>query len=143
VTQIAIQFNPAPLAIFEGDGSDTTPDLLIVHIQPEEGISLKFLSKRPGSGMKLRPVSMDFNYGSSFGERSPSAYETLLLDAIVGDPTLYTRQDMVEASWQVVEPIQTVWRETKSDFPNYAAGTWGPAAADEMLARRGHVWRKP
>ena len=84
-----------------------------MRIQPEEGISLKFLSKRPGAGMKLRPVSMDFNYGSSFGERSPSAYETLLLDAIVGDATLYTRQDMVEASWAVVEPIQNVWRESR------------------------------
>ncbi|MGO9894553.1 MAG: glucose-6-phosphate dehydrogenase, partial [Bryobacteraceae bacterium] len=119
------------------------PNLLIVRIQPEEGISLKFLSKLPGSGMRLRPVSMDFNYGSSFGERSPSAYETLLLDAIVGDATLYTRQDMVEASWRVVEPIENVWRETKCDFPNYPAGSWGPAAADLMLARRGHTWRKP
>jgi glucose-6-phosphate 1-dehydrogenase len=93
--------------------------------------------------MKLRPVSMDFNYGTSFGERSPSAYETLLLDAIIGDATLYTRQDMVEASWSVVEPIQNAWRGCKFDFPNYAAGSWGPAAADEMLARRGHVWRRP
>jgi glucose-6-phosphate 1-dehydrogenase len=143
VTEIAIQFNPAPLHIFDQDGLDSAPNLLIVRIQPEEGISLKFLSKRPGSGMTLRPVSMDFNYGSSFGERSPSAYETLLLDAIIGDPTLYTRQDMVEASWSVVEPIQDVWRETKSDFPNYESGTWGPAASDEMLARRGHAWRKP
>src|SRR6202012_3866587 len=117
VTEIAIQFNPAPLTVFEGEGSDTSPDLLIVRIQPEEGISLKFLSKRPGTGMKLRPVSMDFNYGSSFGERSPSAYETLLLDAIIGDPTLYTRQDMVEASWRVVQPIQEVWHETKESFP--------------------------
>ncbi|HWB85030.1 MAG TPA: glucose-6-phosphate dehydrogenase [Bryobacteraceae bacterium] len=143
VTEIAIQYNPAPLAIFDGEGSDSAPNLLIVRIQPEEGISVKFLSKRPGQGMKLRPVSMDFNYGSSFGERSPSAYETLLLDAMIGDPTLYTRQDMVEASWAVVEPIQNVWRESHFQFPNYAAGTWGPAAADEMLARRGHVWRKP
>ena len=144
VTEIAIEFNRAPLAIFENqDGDGTTPNLLIVRIQPEEGISLKFLSKRPGAGMNLRPVSMDFNYGSSFGERSPSAYETLLLDAIIGDATLYTRQDMVEASWAVVEPIQNVWRQTKFDFPNYGAGSWGPAAADEMLARRGHVWRKP
>ena len=143
VTEIAIQFNDAPLAIFgDGDG-ESTPNLLIVRIQPEEGISLKFLSKRPGAGMNLRPVSMDFNYGSSFGERSPSAYETLLLDAIIGDPTLYTRQDMVEASWMVVEPIQKVWRATKFDLPNYPAGTWGPKLADEMLARRGHVWRKP
>jgi glucose-6-phosphate 1-dehydrogenase len=143
VTEIAIQFNPAPLAMFDGEGMESTPNLLIVRIQPEEGISLKFLSKRPGAGMTLRPVSMDFNYGSSFGERSPSAYETLLLDAMVGDATLYTRQDMVEASWAVVEPIQKAWRQTKFEFPNYPAGTWGPPQADEMLARRGHVWRKP
>jgi len=144
VTEIAIQFKQAPLAIFQnGVGPANAPNLLIVRIQPEEGISLKFLSKTPGSGMHLRPVSMDFNYGSSFGERSPSAYETLLLDAIIGDATLYTRQDMVEASWTVVEPIQHVWRETKFDFPNYPAGTWGPKAADDMLERRGHVWRKP
>ena len=143
VSEIAIQFNSAPLHIFNQDGAGDSPNLLILRIQPEEGISLKFLSKRPGSGMTLRPVSMDFNYGSSFGERSPSAYETLLLDAIIGDATLYTRQDMVEASWSVVEPIQNVWRESKSDFPNYAAGSWGPAASDEMLAQRGHVWRKP
>jgi glucose-6-phosphate 1-dehydrogenase len=144
VTEIAIQFNQAPLAIFQDeDGGDNAPNLLIVRIQPEEGISLKFLSKRPGAGMTLRPVSMDFNYGSSFGERSPSAYETLLLDAVVGDATLYTRQDMVEASWAVVEPIQHAWRGRKFEFPNYPAGTWGPAAADEMLARRGHVWRTP
>ncbi|HTS28858.1 MAG TPA: glucose-6-phosphate dehydrogenase [Bryobacteraceae bacterium] len=143
VTEIAIQFNQAPLRIFENGDGASAPNLLIVRIQPEEGISLKFLSKTPGSGMKLRPVSMDFNYGSSFGERSPSAYETLLLDAIIGDATLYTRQDMVEASWTVVEPIQEVWRNTKYNFSNYAAGTWGPAASDDMLAQRGHVWRKP
>ena len=143
VSEIAIQFNSAPLHLFNQDAGEGSVNLLILRIQPEEGISLKFLSKRPGSGMTLRPVSMDFNYGSSFGERSPSAYETLLLDAIIGDPTLYTRQDMVEASWSVVEPIQNAWRATKFDFPNYAAGSWGPAAADEMLARRGHVWRKP
>src|ERR1017187_9115122 len=143
VTEIAIQFNAAPLAIFNGEETTTAPNLLILRIQPEEGISLKFLSKRPGTGMKLRPVSMDFNYGSSFGERSPSAYETLLLDVIIGDATLYTRQDMVEASWAVVDAVQHVWHETKFDFPNYAAGSWGPQAADDMLARRGHVWRQP
>jgi len=143
VTEIAIQFNSAPLHLFNQDSGDTGVNLLILRIQPEEGISLKFLSKRPGTGMTLRPVSMDFNYGSSFGERSPSAYETLLLDALIGDPTLYTRQDMVEASWRVVEPIQNTWNETPSHFPNYAAGTWGPEAADQMLARRGHIWRKP
>ncbi|MCU1261957.1 MAG: glucose-6-phosphate 1-dehydrogenase [Bryobacterales bacterium] len=143
VSEIAIEFNAAPHTVFDTDGSGASINILILRIQPEEGISLKFLSKRPGAGMMLRPVSMDFNYGSSFGERSPSAYETLLLDAIVGDATLYTRQDMVEASWAAVEPIQQVWAEHKFEFPNYPAGTWGPAASEEMLARRGHSWRKP
>ncbi len=155
VTEIAIHFRSAPLAVFrnelgEGNGDagastdhEAVPNLLILRIQPEEGISLKFNSKRPGAGMTLRPVSMDFNYGSSFGERSPSAYETLLLDAIAGDATLYTRQDMVEASWSVVQPILDYWSTRKFAFPNYTPGTWGPAEADEMLARRGHSWRRP
>ena len=140
-TEIAIQYNTAPHALFTPDGTTMRPNLLILRIQPEEGISLRFLSKLPGSGMRLRPVSMDFNYGSSFGERSPSAYETLLVDAMTGDATLYTRQDMVEASWRAVQPILDDWSTRKFDFPNYEPGTWGPAAADEMLARQGHVWR--
>ncbi len=147
VTDIAIQFNSAPHSVFADapilSRSGRGPNLLILRIQPEEGISLRFLSKEPGAGMQLRPVSMDFNYGSSFGQRSPSAYETLLLDAMAGDSTLYTRQDMVEASWKAVQPILDVWSETKFDFPNYAAGTWGPKASDDMLAQRGHVWRVP
>ncbi len=147
VTDIAIQFNDAPHSVFAdapvNSRSGRGPNLLILRIQPEEGISLRFRSKQPGAGMQLRPVSMDFNYGSSFGERSPSAYETLLLDVMAGDSTLYTRQDMVEASWKVVQPILNSWAETKFDFPNYDAGTWGPKASDEMLAKRGHVWRVP
>jgi glucose-6-phosphate 1-dehydrogenase len=161
VSEIAIHFRSAPLAVFHnehGEASENSesangnaepvntaavPNLLILRIQPEEGISLQFNSKRPGAGMTLRPVSMDFNYGSSFGERSPSAYETLLLDAIIGDATLYTRQDMVEASWSVVQPILDYWGTQKFAFPNYAPGTWGPAESDAMLARRGHTWRRP
>jgi glucose-6-phosphate 1-dehydrogenase len=145
VTDIAIQFNAAPhLPFQEPPNSDhLAPNLLILRIQPEEGISLRFLSKQPGAGMKLRPVSMDFNYGSSFGARQPWAYETLLLDAIAGDSTLYIRQDAVEASWAVVQPILDAWAETHFNFPNYAAGTWGPKAADDMLAARGHSWRNP
>ena len=142
VSEIAIQFNPAPLPVFGQREDGILPNLLILRIQPEEGISLKFVSKQPGAGMKLRPVSMDFNYGASFGERSPSAYETLLLDAIEGDATLYSRQDMVEASWSVVKPIMEAWSAAKLDLPNYAAGAWGPQASDEMLARRGHAWRR-
>lgn len=147
VTDIAIQYNSAPLALFgnglsSGDGAQAArPNLLILRIQPEEGISMLFLSKEPGSGMRLRPVSMDFNYGTSFGERSPSAYETLLVDAMVGDPTLYTRQDMVEASWAVIEPILENWNNRRFDFPNYDPGTWGPAEADAMIARQGRHWR--
>ena len=152
-TEIAIEYNKVPHALFRPDSSsdgtpaiDPTsfavrPNMLILRIQPEEGISLRFLSKLPGSGMRLRPVSMDFNYGTSFGERSPSAYETLLLDALTGDATLYTRQDMVEASWRAVEPILNDWANRKFEFPNYEPGTWGPSASDEMLARQGHKWR--
>lgn len=146
VTDVAIQFNRAPLAMFEagaGRVQESYPNLLVLRIQPEEGISLRFFSKQPGSGMRLRPVTMDFNYGTSFGTRSPSAYETLLLDALQGDATLYTRQDMVEASWAVVSPVLAHWAEAQFDFPNYAAGTWGPEASDQMLARRGHTWRVP
>jgi len=144
VTDIAIHFNAAPLALFDkGNNFGPRPNLLIIRIQPEEGISLRFLSKTPGGGMNLRPVSMDFNYGSSFGVRTPTAYETLLMDAMSGDATLYTRQDMVDASWQVVQPILDYWASKKFPLPNYEAGTWGPKASDEMLARREHVWRVP
>ena len=147
VTDIAIQFKAPPLGLFQQETKtgprEVRPNLLVLRIQPEEGISLRFLSKSPGSGMRVRPVSMDFNYGSSFGERSPTAYETLLLDAMTGDPTLYTRQDMVEASWQIVEPILNAWASTEFKFPNYPAGSWGPKESEEMLARQGHVWRIP
>ena len=147
VTDIAIFFNAAPHSPFKRIESEylpgAQPNLLIIRIQPEEGISLRFLSKHPGEGMRLRPVSMDFNYGSSFGARSPSAYETLLVDAITGDATLYTRQDMVDASWAAVQPILDYRANHRQDFPNYAAGSWGPAASDEMLARNGHAWRIP
>ena len=148
VTDIAISFNPAPHRVFAASApgagpADLSPNLLILRVQPEEGISLRFLSKQPGDGMQLRPVSMDFKYGSSFGMRSPTAYETLLVDALTGDATLYSRQDMVEASWQAVHPILEVWNNTTFDFPNYPSGSWGPASSDDMLARRGHTWRVP
>jgi glucose-6-phosphate 1-dehydrogenase len=146
ITDIAIQFHSAPHAVFESNGPggpEGSPNLLVLRIQPEEGISLRFLSKQPGSGMTLRPVSMDFKYGSSFGVRSPSAYETLLVDALTGDATLYTRQDMVEASWKVVQPVLEDWAERNFSFPNYPCGSWGPLESDEMLGRRGHAWRIP
>lgn len=144
VTDIAIRFHAPPLALFpDAAGDGVSPNLLVVRIQPDEGISLRFLSKQPGKGMHLRPVSMDFHYGASFGARPPTAYETLLMDAITGDATLYTRQDMVEASWRVVQPVLDAWSRRRFDFPNYDAGSWGPKEADEMLARNGHAWRTP
>jgi glucose-6-phosphate 1-dehydrogenase len=145
ITDVAIQFHAAPHALFPGaeDGSPLHPNLLVLRIQPQEGISLRFLSKLPGSGMRLRPVSMDFNYGASFGLRLPTAYQTLLLDAMAGDATLYPRQDMVEASWAVVQPVLDFWAEQKFAFPNYSAGSWGPPEADALLAREGRRWRKP
>jgi glucose-6-phosphate 1-dehydrogenase len=146
ITDIAIQFYAAPHALFPGaseGGVSLRPNLLVLRIQPQEGISLRFLSKLPGSGMKLRPVSMDFNYGASFGRRLPTAYQTLLLDAMAGDGTLYPRQDMVEASWTVVQPVLDFWAAQDFSFPNYPAGSWGPAEADQLLERDGRRWRNP
>ncbi len=147
VTDVAIQFRPAPHALFEDAGALAgrwmQPNLLVLRIQPDEGISLRFSAKQPGSGMKLRSVSMDFHYGAGLGGRAPAAYETLLLDAMAGDATLYIREDMVEASWRAVQPILDVWAEAEFDFPNYPAGSWGPEEADALLARDGRKWRNP
>ncbi|MBI3281687.1 MAG: glucose-6-phosphate dehydrogenase [Acidobacteria bacterium] len=147
ITDIAIQFNAAPHSPFEDRGREApdgiAPNLLVLRVQPDQGITLRFLSKHPGPGMQLRPVTMDFKYGTSFGTRSPTAYETLLVDALNGDTTLYTRQDMVEASWAVVQPILDYRGRHKLQVPSYTAGTWGPREADEMLARNGHAWRIP
>ena len=141
VTDIAIQFKDAPHALFirSTAASSTRPNLLILRIQPEEGISLRFLSKQPGSGMRLRPVSMDFNYGASFGERSPTAYETLLVDAMSGDATLYTRQDMVEASWRVVQPILEVWGRANSIFRITSPAPGDPPPPTKCWLAAGHA----
>jgi glucose-6-phosphate 1-dehydrogenase len=144
VSEIAIQFNSAPLHLFNQDSGDAGVNLLILRIQPEEGISLKFLSKRPGSGMTLRPVSMDFNYGSSFGERSPSAYETLLLDAIVGDPTLYNspRHGGGELeSWWSRSRIRGAKRT--SDFPTTRREVGARPPPTRCWRGAVHTWRKP
>lgn len=146
VTDVAIQFKAAPHLAFSGplDGSIACPsNMLVVRIQPNEGIKLMFLAKRPGPGMRLGRVAMDFSYSQTFGAPPPEAYETLLLDVMQGDPTLYIRQDAVEASWAVVDPVLKAWLAPDFEVQTYPAGTWGPRAADEMLARRGHAWRNP
>ncbi len=144
VSEIAIQFRAAPHTLFGNTGlTDIEPNTLSIKIQPDEGITLRFNSKVPGQVSQIRPVTMDFRYNASFGEASPEAYERLLLDAMLGDSTLFTRSDEVEASWSLITPIHQGW-EAMNDapLPQYEAGTWGPEEADELLARIGRSWRR-
>lgn len=140
-TEIAIQFKKAPHRIF-GE-QDSEPNLLVLNIQPNEGISLSFGAKAPGSGMQVRPVTMDFEYKKVFGSVTRDAYATLLNDCIRGDATLFDRADSVEAAWQLVEPILKAWKNAAPPpFPNYPAGSDGPRAADDLLGANGRSWRK-
>jgi glucose-6-phosphate 1-dehydrogenase len=143
-SEIAIEFNLPPLMLFGRDGANQMePNSLVFNIQPDEGISLKFESKIPGQDNRIRPVNMDFRYTSSFGEAAPEAYERLLLDAMLGDPMLFTRYDEVEAQWAFTTPILQAWKQMPPpEFPNYEAGTWGPSASDEFIKRDGRKWRR-
>jgi len=142
-TEIAIQLRRPPLEIFRRvSSSSVAPNLLIVNVQPDEGISVRFEAKLPGTRMQLAPVMMNFRYGTAFGGSVPEAYETLLLDAMVGDPTLFARHDFVERSWELMTPVHEQWRtENASTIPTYEAGEWGPAEADGLMARDGRRWR--
>jgi glucose-6-phosphate 1-dehydrogenase len=114
-----------------------------MRIQPDEGILLRFSAKVPGLGIDVRNVNMDFTYGSAFSVDSPEAYETLILDALLGDASLFTRADEVEEAWSIVTPILETWIDMPAPaFPNYEAGSWGPADADELMARDGRRWRR-
>jgi glucose-6-phosphate 1-dehydrogenase len=142
-TEIAIQFKEVPHRLFRESSTDPDPNLLAIRIQPDEGIMLRFGAKVPGLGIDVRSVNMDFTYGSAFSVDSPDAYETLILDALLGDASLFTRADEVEGAWARVTPIIDTWAEMPPpDFPNYEAGTWGPKEADELLAREGRSWRR-
>jgi glucose-6-phosphate 1-dehydrogenase len=142
-SEIAIQFKEVPHRLFRDSSTDPDPNLLAIRIQPDEGIMLRFGAKLPGLGIDVRSVTMDFTYGSAFTVDSPDAYETLILDALLGDASLFTRADEVEGAWARVTPIIETWAdEPAPDFPNYEAGTWGPEAADELLARDGRKWRR-
>jgi glucose-6-phosphate 1-dehydrogenase len=142
-TTIAIEFKRAPHPPFEiVDEEGLRPNVLVCHIQPDEGVSLEFLAKVPGQGMMLRAVHMDFLYGPTFRTGIPEAYERLLLDCLLGDATLFTRADEVEEQWSLVDTIVAFWKRDRPSFPNYAAGTWGPAASDEMIGREGRKWRR-
>ena len=141
-SEIAIQFKSAPLMLFEvGTLNHIEPNVLTIKVQPDEGISLRFDSKVPGQMTQIRPVTMDFRYNAAFGVASPEAYERLLLDAMLGDSTLFTRSDEVDASWSIITPIMQGWANAPAP-ESYEAGTWGPKAADEFIARDGREWRK-
>ncbi|WP_029431826.1 glucose-6-phosphate dehydrogenase [Blastococcus sp. URHD0036] len=142
VTEIALVFKRAPhLPFADTDTEELGNNQLVVRVQPDEGVTLKFGSKVPGSVMEVRDVSMDFLYGEQFTEASPEAYERLLLDVLLGDATLFPRNAEVEASWAVIDPLEEFWAST-TPYP-YRAGEWGPRAADEMLAAEGRRWRRP
>jgi len=141
-TIITLQFRPAPHYAFPAEAAESwRPNRLTISIQPEMDIRIRFQAKRPGQSMTLSPVDMIFNYEEAYDGHSPEAYETLLLDVMEGDATLFMRADQVEAAWKVIQPILHIW-ETRPpvDFPNYAPGSWGPEDAEALIARDGHNW---
>jgi glucose-6-phosphate 1-dehydrogenase len=143
MTEIAIQFRRAPFVLFRKTKiADVQTNRLVIHIQPDEGISLRFGAKIPGPVMRLGLVNMEFDYARDFGRSHNTGYERLLYDCMIGDATLFQRADMVEAGWKVITPVLDTWESLPAErFPNYAAGTWGPAEADELLAHDGRAWR--
>lgn len=145
VSEISIRFRDVPHNAFPGTAElSSQPVRLVIQIQPQEGVVLKFMAKEPGSPLRLRPVDMRFCYQETFGKSSPSAYETLLRDLLVGDATQFMRADQVRAAWELLQPVITAWSEIPAtDFPNYPAGSWGPEAAERLVAACGDAWLVP
>lgn len=144
VSEISIHFREVPFLIFQSAAQQASPNILSMRIQPNEGISLKFEAKMPGPELRTRTVNMDFSYGTSFGMATADAYHRLLLDCMLGDQTLFTRADEVEAAWRIVTPVLNAW-ETPSDpnlMPQYEAGTWQPPEAEFLINRDGRRWRR-
>jgi glucose-6-phosphate 1-dehydrogenase len=143
-TEISIHFKHAPNVLFNTMPSTGRGNVLVIRIQPDEGISLKMLSKVPGASLRMEAVKMDFHYSTSFGKPSPAAYERLLLDAMAGDATLFARRDEVENAWRFIDLIQDAWHRSEGRPPmaDYPAGSWGPVEADELLHRDGRHWRR-
>ena len=143
VSEIAIRFHRTPHLIFRRGDTGLMPNVLLIRIQPDEGISLTVAAKEPGPDLKLGPVTLDFKYNEVFGGEPPEAYERLLLDVIHGDPTLYARGDWVECAWGLLQPVIDAWSTTPASLPIYEAGSWGPAEADPFITRDGGAWRRP
>ena len=148
VTEVAVVFKRAPHLPFAATATeDLTHNAIVFRIQPDEGATIRFGSKVPGSAMEIRDVNMDFAYGGSFTESSPEAYERLILDVLLGDPPLFPQHEEVELSWKILDPVLEHWAKQdakgRSKIDQYESGNWGPKSADEMLARDGRVWRRP
>ncbi|HVE63339.1 MAG TPA: glucose-6-phosphate dehydrogenase [Mycobacteriales bacterium] len=144
VTEVAVVFQRAPHLPFTATATEELGhNALVIRVQPDEGVTLRFGSKVPGTSMEVRDVNMDFGYGESFTESSPEAYERLLLDVLLGDPPLFPRHEEVELSWKILDPVIARWAASRSKPAAYPAGTWGPESANEMLARDGRTWRRP
>jgi glucose-6-phosphate 1-dehydrogenase len=143
VTEIAVVFKRAPQQLFDGSQTEALgQNALVIRVQPDEGVTIRFGSKVPGAGMQVRDVTMDFGYGHSFTEASPEAYERLILDVLLGDPPLFPRHEEVELSWKILDPIEEFWAK-QGQPEQYKPGSWGPKSADDMMARDGRVWRRP
>jgi len=144
-SEVRVQFRPTPNVLFAAHCQNALdPNAITLRLQPDEGIYLRFNGKVPGTSTQVRPVRMHFSYDSAFGAYTPEAYERLLLEAIAGDATLFIRRDEVETAWRIVDPIRAAWGDTPlTNREFYAAGTWGPVAADELIAQSGHMWRNP
>jgi glucose-6-phosphate 1-dehydrogenase len=145
VTEITIQFKQPPLLLFKdhGGAEGIKSNVISMRIQPDEGIALRFEAKVPGPTMHIAPVDMDFCYSTAFGVSSANGYERLLLDAMLGDGTLFAHRDGVEATWALMTPVLEHWAKNPvKDFPNYAAGTWGPSSGDALMELDGRKWRK-
>ncbi|HEY0264782.1 MAG TPA: glucose-6-phosphate dehydrogenase [Granulicella sp.] len=144
VTEVTVVFKEPPTHLFKSNNCEDTiePNVLTMRIQPDEGISLRFGAKIPGPTTNVRPVTMHFSYADAFGKSTANGYERLLLDAMLGDATLFAHRDGVEATWALFTPILEAWAAQKANFPNYAAGSWGPKEADDLLARDGRSWQK-
>ncbi|MET4636985.1 glucose-6-phosphate dehydrogenase [Mycetocola sp. 2940] len=144
VTEIAVVFKRAPQFLFaESQTSELGQNALVIRVQPDEGVTIRFGSKVPGAGTQVRDVTMDFGYGHAFTEASPEAYERLILDVLLGDPPLFPRHQEVELSWKILDPIEEYWAAQGGPLEQYLPGSWGPNSADELLARDGRTWRRP
>ncbi|WP_424935668.1 MULTISPECIES: glucose-6-phosphate dehydrogenase [Bacteria] len=144
VTEIAVVFKRAPEHLFgRNQTSELGQNALVIRVQPDEGVTIRFGSKVPGTGANVRDVTMDFGYGHAFTEASPEAYERLILDVLLGDPPLFPRHEEVELSWKILDPVEEFWAAQSGPLEQYAPGSWGPASADDLLARDGRVWRRP